>query len=251
VLPAAPDSDAACSVLSAAPDSRGSFLHLAGGKGESAHPKPRGGATVAGEYSVSEREPVRIGQLRPGTEWLSLARIMLWWLAPHWGRVGVDDIPLETSFLLVRMAANASSPQGAGPGPVRACASDYTYALFLPLPGNMTRTALSGSREDLCLHVEEWQDAGESPDSCAAKDENSEQGTGGQEGERRLENVLFVATGTDPFALVRSAFMLVADRLQTFRPLCEKMLPRMLDVFGWCTWDAFYSAITSQKSALL
>ena len=29
------------------------------------------------------------------------------------------------------------------------------------------------------------------------------------------------------------------------RPLREKRLPPNLDVFGWCSWDAFYSAVSA------
>ncbi len=30
------------------------------------------------------------------------------------------------------------------------------------------------------------------------------------------------------------------------RPLREKQLPEMLDTFGWCTWDAFYSNVSAR-----
>ena len=30
------------------------------------------------------------------------------------------------------------------------------------------------------------------------------------------------------------------------RPLWEKPLPGLLDVFGWCTWDAFYSRVSAR-----
>lgn len=29
-------------------------------------------------------------------------------------------------------------------------------------------------------------------------------------------------------------------------PLSEKKLPATLDVFGWCTWDAFYSKVSAK-----
>lgn len=29
------------------------------------------------------------------------------------------------------------------------------------------------------------------------------------------------------------------------RPLAEKQLPGSIDVFGWCTWDAFYSKVSA------
>ena len=30
------------------------------------------------------------------------------------------------------------------------------------------------------------------------------------------------------------------------RPLREKQLPEILDMFGWCTWDAFYSNVSAR-----
>ena len=35
------------------------------------------------------------------------------------------------------------------------------------------------------------------------------------------------------------------------RPLREKQLPGLLDVFGWCTWDAFYSRVSARGEASL
>ena len=34
------------------------------------------------------------------------------------------------------------------------------------------------------------------------------------------------------------------------RPLREKPLPGLLDVFGWCTWDAFYSRVSARGEAV-
>lgn len=30
------------------------------------------------------------------------------------------------------------------------------------------------------------------------------------------------------------------------KPLREKQVPGLLDVFGWCTWDAFYSRVSAR-----
>ncbi len=32
----------------------------------------------------------------------------------------------------------------------------------------------------------------------------------------------------------------------TSKPLHEKELPASLDLFGWCTWDAFYSTVSAR-----
>ena len=59
----------------------------------------------------------------------------------------------------------------------------------------------------------------------------------------RVENALLVAAGDDPYALVEEALRAAAARLGSFGVGAQKKAPRELDQFGWCTWDAFYSAV--------
>lgn len=55
------------------------------------------------------------------------------------------------------------------------------------------------------------------------------------------QNSLYVAAGQDPFELIDFAVEAAAKLSGTAKPRREKQLPATLDVFGWCTWDAFYS----------
>ncbi len=57
---------------------------------------------------------------------------------------------------------------------------------------------------------------------------------------------LYVAVGDDPYALVREAARLVAEKLGT-RLRRDKPLPSFVDDFGWCTWDAFYQEVSHDK----
>lgn len=57
----------------------------------------------------------------------------------------------------------------------------------------------------------------------------------------------FVAEGPCPFALVKRSIAAVARRLNTFLPREAKATPAFLDQFGWCTWNAFYDAVTAEK----
>ena len=62
----------------------------------------------------------------------------------------------------------------------------------------------------------------------------------------RWQSGLYVAAGNDPFELVDSAVAAAAAISGDARPRVEKHLPPSLDVFGWCTWDAFYSRVSAQ-----
>ena len=47
-------------------------------------------------------------------------------------------------------------------------------------------------------------------------------------------------SGDDPFGLVKESMRVIKDHLGTFNLLEDKVLPKIVDEFGWCTWDAFY-----------
>ncbi len=58
--------------------------------------------------------------------------------------------------------------------------------------------------------------------------------------------VLYAAVGSDPFALVERGVAAAAALSGGAQPLSTKRLPPSLDVFGWCTWDAFYSTVSAR-----
>lgn len=150
---------------------------------------------------------VRLGTL-PATagRWLSCARQKLWWMSPDVGSRD-DVIPPETQFFLADVG-------------------EGMYVLVLPLVGNSFRTALWGAEK-------------------GAIDVRLESGDPAVKTKLVATSVL-ISAGTDPFLLLERAFAAAADRLGTFRIRAEKQLPPSLDVFGWCTWDAFYSAVEPQ-----
>jgi len=57
---------------------------------------------------------------------------------------------------------------------------------------------------------------------------------------------VYIIVGSDPYQLLKQGFRDVADELQTFETLDRKQIPSMVDQFGWCTWDAFYSDVTPE-----
>jgi len=100
------------------------------------------------------------------------------------------------------------------------------YVVLLPLVGNTFRSALWGA-EGGGLSL--WLESGDP-----------------EERDLTISTSLLIAAGSDPFKLLERAFAAVADRTGTFRVRSAKPLPPSLDVFGWCTWDAFYSKVTPE-----
>jgi raffinose synthase len=60
---------------------------------------------------------------------------------------------------------------------------------------------------------------------------------------------LLLAAGSDPYALVDAGVAAAASLSGGARPRQAKRLPASLDVFGWCTWDAFYSTVSARGLA--
>ena len=58
---------------------------------------------------------------------------------------------------------------------------------------------------------------------------------------------LYVAAGPNPYTLIEDAAPVVMAQMGTGRLRAEKTLPDFADVFGWCTWDAFYQDVTGEK----
>ena len=58
---------------------------------------------------------------------------------------------------------------------------------------------------------------------------------------------LYVALGPNPYTLLENAAPVVMAQMGTGRLRTEKTLPDFADVFGWCTWDAFYQDVTGAK----
>jgi hypothetical protein len=52
--------------------------------------------------------------------------------------------------------------------------------------------------------------------------------------------------GTNPYALVDEAVCQAATLSGGAKPLHTKRLPATIDVFGWCSWDSYYSSVSAQ-----
>ncbi|KAG6667968.1 hypothetical protein CIPAW_01G137300 [Carya illinoinensis] len=98
-----------------------------------------------------------------------------------------------------------------------------SYALVVPLIEGSFRSAIHpGANGDVVLCVESgsMKVKGKTFSSCA-----------------------YLHVGDNPYDLMRDAFAAVRVHLGTFRLLVEKTLPKIVDKFGWCSWDAFYLTV--------
>lgn len=130
------------------------------------------------------------------------------------------DIPFETQFLIVEGTDGLQSTgDGAGEQPV-------VYTVFLPILEGSFRAVLQGNADDeleICL---------ESGDPDVESFEGS--------------HLVFVGAGSDPFEVITNSVKVVERHLQSFSHREKKKMPDMLNWFGWCTWDAFYTNVTAQ-----
>ncbi|PSC71477.1 raffinose synthase [Micractinium conductrix] len=153
------------------------------------------------------------------SRFLALGRTSLWWSAPAWG-TSTQQVPEETQFLLVELPSGTCGGGDDAP----------TYALLLPLidSGAFRATLRPASRGDgegaLALRIESG-----AADVAAAS----------------WPGALLVAAGRDPYALVDAAVAAAARLSGTSKPRSDKEVPASADVFGWCTWDAFYSKVSA------
>lgn len=153
-----------------------------------------------------------LGRLRV-KRWMSNSRYKLWWMMPAWGCKG-SDVPPETQMLVCELHQTGK------------------YVVLLPMidSGNEFRSSLLGARErgkehDVVLRVES------NCDIVVAQE---------------IPGVLLVSASTSPFEAMSEAVQRASAHLGTFRTRENKVIPPSVDLFGWCTWDAFYSSVDAQ-----
>ncbi|KAK1362416.1 Galactinol--sucrose galactosyltransferase [Heracleum sosnowskyi] len=161
---------------------------------------------------VGSRRVFPLGKLE-GLRFMCVFRFKMWWMTQRMGSCG-KDVPFETQFLLVEAKNDG----------LEDCKSVYT--VFLPIIEGDFRAVLQGNQNDyldVCL---------ESGDPAVDKFEGS--------------HLVFVAAGSNPFDLITNAVKSIERHLQTFYHRERKTIPDMLNWFGWCTWDAFYTDVNAE-----
>ncbi|XP_062196133.1 probable galactinol--sucrose galactosyltransferase 1 [Phragmites australis] len=157
-----------------------------------------------------------VGKLRD-LRFMCTFRFKMWWMTQRMGSLG-RDIPFETQFLIVE---STDGSQFTGDGTDQSA----VYTVFLPILEGSFRAVLQGNADDeleICL---------ESGDPAV----ESFEGT----------HLVFVGAGSDPFEVITNSVKAVERHLQTFSHREKKKIPDMLNWFGWCTWDAFYTNVTA------
>lgn len=141
--------------------------------------------------------------LVPYVVWLT--GISRYWMGPRVG-AGADDVPFDTQFMLLELDSDDDT-------------AEQEYALLLPLIDNGFRASLYYGDDKSTIEV-----------VCIAESGDAAVKSNGM-------RALYVATGNDPFKLVKKGFDQVAEATGTFRTLDKKVLPPNVDEFAWCTWD--------------
>ncbi|WVZ92370.1 hypothetical protein U9M48_038441 [Paspalum notatum var. saurae] len=166
---------------------------------------------------AGSRSVFPVGKLRE-QRFMCTFRFKMWWMTQRMGTSG-HEIPFETQFLVVE---GTDGPQLTGDGTEQ----PVVYTVFLPILEGSFRAVLQGNADDeleICL---------ESGDP----DVESFEGT----------HLVFVGAGSDPFEVITNSVKAVERHLQTFSHREKKKIPDMLNWFGWCTWDAFYTNVTAE-----
>ncbi|KAM6579173.1 hypothetical protein CsatA_002947 [Cannabis sativa] len=162
---------------------------------------------------IGSRRVFSLGKLQ-GLRFMCVFRFKMWWMTQRMGSYG-KEIPFETQFLIVEVnEADDNDDQSS------------IYTVFLPILEGDFRAVLQGNQNDeleICL---------ESGDPDVQDFEGS--------------HLVFVGAGSDPFDVITNAVKTVEKHLQTFCHRERKKMPDMLNWFGWCTWDAFYTDVTSE-----
>ncbi|KAI3820437.1 hypothetical protein L1987_07984 [Smallanthus sonchifolius] len=163
-----------------------------------------------------------VGKLE-GLRFMCVFRFKLWWMTQRMGDCG-QDIPTETQFLIVE--TSEGSHFGEDNEIDDGSHQSALYTVFLPILEGDFRAVIQGNPNnelEICL---------ESGDPAVKDFEGS--------------HLVFVAAGPDPFDAITNAVKSVERHLQTFSHRERKKMPNMLNWFGWCTWDAFYTDVTSE-----
>lgn len=137
-------------------------------------------------------------------KFLSIFRFKTWW-STMWTGSSSSDLQMETQLILLQVPQLNS------------------YVLILPLIEGSFRSAIHpGADGDVVLCVESG--------STKVK-------------AKAFTSCAYFHIGDNPYDLMRDAIAAVRVHLGTFRLLEEKEKPKIIDRFGWCTWDAFYLTV--------
>ncbi|KAL3643293.1 flavodoxin-like fold protein [Castilleja foliolosa] len=208
---------------------------------------------------VGSRRVFPVGKLQE-LRFMCVFRFKLWWMTQRMGSTG-QDIPFETQFLIVEGRDGGSTAGKEGNE------QPALYVVFLPILEGDFRAVLQGNANEeleICIEsgfdflsiigiwiqnipISEYIGSDSSEIAISYLISTSSHYTGDPAVEEfDGSHLVYVAAGSDPFDVITNAVKTVEGHLQTFCHRDRKKMPDMLNWFGWCTWDAFYTNVTSE-----
>lgn len=188
--------------------------------------------------SSKSQHDMRLGLFPTHAKILTHSRIKRWWMAPSF-HSSASTIPVESQLLLIEIDSSASDAFYKLPSinnqQNHVSFPSKKYAVIAPLIDFDTgfRVTLFGSQGgpaaadgNLAVRLESGDD-----DIKASV----------------IRDALYIAAGNDPYQLLATAYRSIAARMGTFRTRSQKIPPLGIDSFGFCTWDAFYSSVSSDS----
>ncbi|KAF6256659.1 raffinose synthase or seed imbibition protein Sip1-domain-containing protein [Scenedesmus sp. NREL 46B-D3] len=171
-----------------------------------------------------------------GSAFLACARIKLCWMSPYHAS-SIAGLPGHIQFMLLQLdpAAAAAAAAGGGGGEGGGNSKDSKaglapmYATILPLLPDGCKATLQPAKVQpasgnlLAVHF----DSG-NPNRARSS----------------WQQAVYIAAGSDPFALVDASVAAAAAIAGGARPRWEKQVPDICSSLGWCTWDAFYHSVS-------
>ena len=197
------------------------------------------------------RHVVQIASRLPTTSrFMANARCKLWWMTPTWGASECDSIPPETQFLLLEMGGGEgeTSVEPSSEEEGTTCRSLVRRRFPAHLRGRPPRATLSGHALDAKTAIEQRRGATETSDGvftgktserplCLVAESNDVATTSAAP---MLRGVQAPSAALSPFEAAEAVVAAASARMRTFGLRVNKRTPPTAEVFGWCTWDAFY-----------
>lgn len=163
----------------------------------------KGGFLGFSQEEPSDRLTNSLGKFSD-RNFLSIFRFKTWWSTMWVGKNGAD-IQMETQWILLDVPEIGS------------------YALILPLIEGSFRSALHPGTNG---HITICAESGSTRVTTSS-----------------FNAIAYVHVSDNPYNLMKEAFTALRVHLNTFRLLEEKVVPPIINKFGWCTWDAFYLTV--------
>ncbi|KAK7396982.1 hypothetical protein VNO78_18146 [Psophocarpus tetragonolobus] len=163
----------------------------------------KGGFFGFSQVSPSDRLTNSLGSFS-GRNFLSVFRFKTWWSTQWVGNSG-SDLQMETQWVLIEIPEVKS------------------YVVIIPIIEKSFRSALHPGSDG---HVMICAESGSTQVKAST-----------------FGAIAYVHVSENPYNVMREAYSALRVHLDSFKLLEEKTVPRIVDKFGWCTWDAFYLSV--------